>query len=58
MAAHRCCWMVLDGDIDPMWIESLNAVMREETTDRDMLRPLNALQAAVTAKFNVIMHLR
>jgi len=20
-------WMVMDGDIDPMWIESLNTVM-------------------------------
>jgi len=27
MAGEGSKWMVMDGDIDPMWIESLNTVM-------------------------------
>lgn len=27
MAGDGPKWMVMDGDIDPMWIESLNTVM-------------------------------
>lgn len=27
MAGDGSKWMVMDGDIDPMWIESLNTVM-------------------------------
>jgi dynein heavy chain len=27
MPGNGAKWMVMDGDIDPMWIESLNTVM-------------------------------
>lgn len=27
MSGNGPKWMVMDGDIDPMWIESLNTVM-------------------------------
>jgi len=27
MSGDGSKWMVMDGDIDPMWIESLNTVM-------------------------------
>lgn len=27
MSGDGSRWMVMDGDIDPMWIESLNTVM-------------------------------
>lgn len=27
MSGDGSKWMIMDGDIDPMWIESLNTVM-------------------------------